>query len=65
MSLPERINGIRVITYIPQEIKDSLAEMNPDTEISDQDVFDVIEEYLTEDFGSTDFILQDQDGEEL
>lgn len=63
--LPERVNAMRVVTYDPQEVKDSLIEMNPDVEISDQDVLDMIEEWAYEDFGTTDFILQDQDGEEL
>jgi len=65
MSLPERVNAMRVVTYDPQEVKDSLIEMNFGGDFSDQEVLDLIAEWAVEDLGTTDFILQDQDGEEL
>ena len=65
MSLPERVNAMRVVTYVPEEVKDSLISLYPNTEISDQEVLDVIAEWAYEDFGNSDFILQDENGEEL
>lgn len=64
MSLPERINAIKSITYIPADIKDSLILMNPDMEITDEEVLDLIDEWAFEDLGG-DYILQDENGNEL
>lgn len=65
MSLPERVNAMRVVTYVPAEVKDSLVLMNPDMEITDEEVLALIEEWAYEDFGNSDFILQDENGDEL
>lgn len=64
MALPERINAIKTVTYIPAEVKESLILMNPDMEITDEEVIDLIAEWAYEDIGGG-FILQDENGNEL
>jgi len=67
MSLPERINVIKTVTYhVPSIIQD----MNQNNlEWIPQDVDDVlefIEDWVAEDFGGlTGLVFQDENGEEL
>ena len=65
MSLPERINMVICVSYDPAQVKESLVEMNPDLEISDQDVLDMIEMWADEDSRGLDYVLQDENGQEL
>lgn len=65
MSLPERINMIICISYDPARVKEDLIEMNPDTEISDQDVLDMITIWADEDSRGLEYVLQDENGNEL
>jgi hypothetical protein len=65
MSLPERVNMIICITYDPAELKQSLIAMNPEMEISDQDVMDLIEQWADEDSRGMEYILQDENGDVL
>lgn len=65
MSLPERINMVICVSYDAAEVKDSLIAMNPDVEISDQDVLDMIEQWADEDSHGMEYVLQDENGNEL
>lgn len=65
MSLPERINVIKVITYDVESIRraDHDAGLPLDTV---DDVLEFIEEWVEEDFGSlSGLIFQDENGNEL
>jgi hypothetical protein len=68
MSLPERINAIRTVTYSVPDIVTSLEEM--DMEDIDLDVvIEYIQEWVWEDMSSPpsrhDIVYQDENGEEL
>jgi hypothetical protein len=76
MSLPERINAIKTVTYDVTQIVESLQAMNDyglqamnddDTyEPTLQEVFDYIEDWVFEDLdGPYGIIYQDENGEEL
>ena len=63
-TLPERINAIKTITYDVPFIVESLESMG--MEDIDLDVIvEYIQEWIYEDFGDNDVILQDENGEEL
>jgi hypothetical protein len=68
MSLPERINVIRTVTYFVPDIVTSLEEM--DMEDIDLDVvMEYIQEWVYEDMSSPpsrhDIVYQDENGNEL
>jgi hypothetical protein len=68
MSLPERINVIRTVTYFVPDIVTSLEEM--DMEDIDLDVvMEYIQEWVYEDMSSPpsrhDIVYQDENGSEL
>ena len=70
MSLPERINAIKTVTYDVVQIVESLQAMNDDDsyEPTLQEVLDYISDWVYEDFyndDTSDIILQDENGEEL
>lgn len=63
--LPEVVNMIATVTYLPHEVKESLVLMNPEMEVTDQDVLDLIRDWADEDCQGLEYVLLDQDGEEL
>lgn len=67
MSLPERINVIKTITYDVPAILDDIKKMGMDYDIATvDDVMEFIEDWVAEDFGSLDnLIFQDENGTEL
>ena len=66
MSLPERINVIKVISYNTQQILDYFREEDSDYNPSIEEVLGYIEEWVVEDFGSlSGLIYQDENGNEL
>ncbi len=68
MSLPERINAIKVVTYDVVQIVESLQAMNDDDayEPTIEEVLGYIEDWVYEDFGdSYGVVYQDENGEEL
>ena len=66
MSLPERINVIKVVGYNVQQVLDYFAEEDSDYKPSLEDVLSYIEEWVYEDFGSlSGLIYQDENGNEL
>ena len=67
MSLPERINVIKTVTYDVPAILDDIKKMGMDFEIQTvDDVMEFIEDWVAEDFGSLDnLVFQDENGEEL
>ena len=67
MSLPERINVIKTVTYDVPAILDDIKKMGMDFEITTvDDVMEFIEDWVAEDFGSLDnLVFQDENGEEL
>ena len=65
MSLPERINVIKVITYDVESIRRDAHNAGLPLDTVD-DVLEFIEEWVEEDFGSlSGLIFQDENGEEL
>ena len=70
MSLPERINVMRVITYDVQQVCDNIRLHTPVDEITLEEILDWIDPWVEEDFGGVDnwrkdLIYQDENGEEL
>ena len=67
MSLPQRINVIKTVTYDVPAILDDIKKMGMDFDIQTvDDVMEFIEDWVAEDFGSLDsLIFQDENGEEL
>ncbi len=63
--LPERVNMIISFTYDPHAAKESLIAMNPDMEITDEIVMDMIETWAEEDARGNDYILTDENGDEI
>ena len=65
MSLPERINVIKVITYDVESIRRDAHNAGLPLDTVD-DVMEFIEEWVEEDFGSlSGLIFQDENGNEL
>lgn len=65
MSLPERINVIKVITYDVESIRRDAHNAGMPLDTAD-DVLEFIEEWVEEDFGSlSGLIFQDENGNEL
>ena len=68
MSLPERINVIRTVTYSVPDIVTSLEEMGME-DIDLDVVMEYIQEWVYEDMSSPpsrhDIVYQDENGEEL
>lgn len=65
MSLPERINVIKVITYDIESIRRDAHNAGLPLDTVD-DVMEFIEEWVEEDFGSlSGLIFQDENGVEL
>lgn len=52
--LPDRINVMRVMSYDTAEIRKSIAELNdvPVEEVTDKEILDLIQDWVTEDFQS-------------
>jgi hypothetical protein len=66
--LPEQINVMKVVTYDPRYIAECIAELDGISvdEVSIDDVFDYIQGWVEEDFGTEHtLIYQDENGEEL
>lgn len=65
--LPERINVMRVISYEVDKIVNDLKDMEHEGEITLEDILEVINDYVIEDFGTSykNLIFQDENGEEL
>ncbi len=65
MSLPERINAIKTVTYDVPAIVESLEQMGME-DIDLEVVMEFIQEWVFEDFGGdSGIIFQDESGEEL
>jgi hypothetical protein len=65
MSLPERINAIKTITYDVPAIVESLKDMGME-DIDLDVVMEYIQEWVFEDFGGDPgIIFQDENGNEL
>ena len=65
MSLPERINIIKVMTYDVESIRRDAHNAGLPLDTVD-DVLEFIEEWVEEDFGSlSGLIFQDENGNEL
>jgi hypothetical protein len=69
MSLPERINVMKVVTYDPHYIAECIAELDDSIsvdEVSIDNVLDYIQGWVEEDFGTDHkLIYQDENGEQL
>ena len=70
MSLPKRINVMRVMSFDVPEIIDGMKQLGwSDDEITDEAVFEYIEDCVEEDMTHApsrhDMIWQDENGEEL
>jgi hypothetical protein len=65
VSLPERINAIKTVTYDVPAIVESLEQMGME-DIDFDVVMEYIQEWVFEDFGGdSGIIYQDENGEEL
>jgi hypothetical protein len=65
VSLPERINAIKTVTYDVPAIVESLEQMGME-DIDFDVVMEYIQEWVFEDFGGdSGIIFQDENGEEL
>ena len=65
MSLPQRINVIKTITYDVGAIRRDARESGLELDTAD-DVLEFIEEWVDEDFGGlSGLVFQDENGEEL
>jgi hypothetical protein len=65
VSLPERINAIKTVTYDVPAIVESLEQMGME-DIDLEVVMEFIQEWVFEDFGGdSGIIFQDENGEEL
>lgn len=68
-NLPNRINAIHTVTYNVEEVRDSLAELNGvmPSQVSETEIFELIQSWITEDFGQYvgDLTVQDENGDEL
>lgn len=65
MSMPERINAIKTVTYHVPTVVETLNDMGVE-DITLEAVMQYIEDWVYEDFGdSYGVILQDENGEEL
>ena len=65
MSLPERINVIKTVTYDVGAIRRDARESGLELDTAD-DVLEFIEEWVDEDFGGlSGLVFQDENGEEL
>ena len=65
MSLPERINAIKTVTYDVPAIVESLDQMGME-DIDLEVVMEFIQEWVFEDFGGdSGIIFQDENGDEL
>ena len=67
MSLPQRINVIKTVTYDVPAILDDIKKMGMDFEITTvDDVMEFIEDWVADDFGGlSGLVFQDENGEEL
>ena len=67
MSLPQRINVIKTVTYDVSAILDDIKKMGMDFEITTvDDVMEFIEDWVADDFGGlSGLVFQDENGEEL
>lgn len=63
--LPEIINMIATVTYDVEAVRQNLIEMNPDMEITDEDVIDMIEMWAETDSRGLEYVLLDENGVEL
>ena len=63
--LPEFVNMIATVTYDVEAVKAALIAMNPDLDITDEDVIATIEEWAERDSLGLEYVLLDQDGREL
>ena len=68
MSLPQRINVMKVVSYDVQQLVDDIynwREIDPN-EITIEDCLEFIQDWVCEEFGTLDgLIYQDENGEEL
>ena len=65
MSLPDRINVIKVVTYDAKAIVREVHNEGVDLETVD-DILEFIEDWVHEDFGSlSGLVFQDENGTEL
>jgi hypothetical protein len=65
VSLPERINAIKTVTYDVPAIVESLEQMGME-DIDLEVVMEFIQEWVFEDFGGdSGIIFQDENGDEL
>lgn len=66
MSLPERVNASRVITYDVGLIQESLMDLDPEVPFTDEEIMEYVMDAIASDFGGFyGVIIQDQDGNEL
>lgn len=67
MTLPERINVMRLISYDVQLICEGIHAVHgiPFDEINIEDCMEFIMDWVIEDFGTDDLIWQDENGNDL
>jgi hypothetical protein len=66
MSLPERINVIKTITYDVKDLRGAAMKDDGIDFTSVDDILEYIEEWIEEDFGSlSGLIFQDENGNDL
>lgn len=68
--LPERINVMKVISFVVSDVVELIVSENPDStsEVTIEDVMERVEGWAQEDFGVENarfLIYQDENGEEL
>ena len=68
--LPERINVMKVISFVVSDVVELIVSENPDStsEVTIEDVMERVEGWAQEDFGVKNarfLVYQDENGEEL
>jgi len=68
--LPERINVMKVISFVVSDVVELIVSENPDStsEVTIEDVMERVEGWAQEDFGVENarfLVYQDENGEEL
>lgn len=65
MALPEQVIAVASFMYDVEATRKSLVEMNPDLEITDEIVMDMIYTWVDEDMQGLEYTLFDGKGNEL
>ena len=65
MSLPKRINAMKVLSFDVGEVIDGISSLGYEDEITLEVILDYIEDHTSDEWEYAGLILQDENGEEL